>query len=57
MWPQVDSKRTSSEIAKSFFTIWARPASTIGITLSAICGWGVSRCRPDQYVHSFSDIT
>ncbi len=61
MWsgvcPQVDSKRTSSSSAKSFFTIWARPDSTMGITLSAIWVCGVSLCMADQYVHSFSDIT
>jgi hypothetical protein len=34
--PTVDSKRTSASIAKSFFTIWAWPDSTMGITLSAI---------------------
>jgi hypothetical protein len=55
--PAVDSSHTSSLILKSFLTMRARPASTMGTTLSPIWFCGVSACRPDQYVHSFSDMT
>ena len=46
--PAVDSKRTSSPMAKSFFTSWARPCSTMGSTLSSIWFCGVSLWSPAQ---------